>query len=265
MKRLILAVLTLIVGLTAVQYAGGQTVDSPSADGDAALHRFLAQEGPRLRAYRGTRHLRAHNARFNLTGEMEVQIDFSAARGLEYRIMRESGSSVIRRRVLRPLLEEERALWRQHEPEGAAITTANYSFGPAEPDAVPKAPDTPVLAIPLRPQRRERLLVDGVLLLTPDGDLRAVSGRLARNPSWWTSRVDILREYAHVAGVRVPIATRSVAHVKLAGRSELEMTYAYDSINGVDVSDPISRFAAAAAPADARPAASPGESAPTPR
>jgi hypothetical protein len=32
--------------------------------------------------------------------------------------------------------------------------------------------------------------------------------------------------------VRVPIMTTSVAHVKIAGRSEFQMTYRYDSING---------------------------------
>ena len=47
---------------------------------------------------------------------------------------------------------------------------------------------------------------------------------------------NVIRHYARLDGVRVPIATESVAKVKLAGMSKLNVRYEYESINGRTVS-----------------------------
>ena len=62
--------------------------------------------------------------------------------------------------------------------------------------------------------------------------------RSSKNPSFWTRRVEIVRRYGRVAGVRVPIEIDSVAQVLIAGRSTFRMTYEYQSLNGQQVGDP---------------------------
>ena len=63
------------------------------------------------------------------------------------------------------------------------------------------------------------MLVEGRMVLTPDsGDLLRVEGKLSKNPSFWTSLVNVIRHFAKVDGVRVPVSTESVAKVKFAGR-----------------------------------------------
>jgi hypothetical protein len=42
----------------------------------------------------------------------------------------------------------------------------------------------------------------------------------------------VTRHYSRVDGVRVPIATESIAKVKLAGKSRLKVDYEYESVNG---------------------------------
>lgn len=97
-------------------------------------------------------------------------------------------------------------------------------------------PQDDEVMIVLKPRRKDALLVDGAMFLAPsDGDLRRVEGRLSKNPSFWTSRVDLVRRYARVQGVRVPVETTSVAHVKIVGESRLEMSYDYRSVNGESV------------------------------
>ena len=66
-----------------------------------------------------------------------------------------------------------------------------------------------------------------------------IEGRLAASPSFWTRRVDIVRRYGRVGGVRVPLGVESVAQVRIAGLSELTMTYQYEMVNGqpVDAGD----------------------------
>jgi hypothetical protein len=48
--------------------------------------------------------------------------------------------------------------------------------------------------------------------------------------------VDVVKQYARVAGLRVPIRIESTAQIRLAGTSTMTMTYEYEMINGVNVS-----------------------------
>jgi len=73
--------------------------------------------------------------------------------------------------------------------------------------------------------------VDGRMVLSPAGELLRVEGLLAKNPSFWTTQVNVIRHYARLDGVRVPIQTESIAKVRFAGTSKLNMTYEYETIN----------------------------------
>jgi hypothetical protein len=90
--------------------------------------------------------------------------------------------------------------------------------------------------VAIHPRRKDSLLIDGSILLTNDGaDLVRMEGQLVKRPSFWTRRVEIVRRYCRIAGVRVPIETGSTADVLFAGRSTFSMGYEYESINGVMV------------------------------
>ena len=115
----------------------------------------------------------------------------------------------------------------------SSLSPDNYIFRLDEiatPAATAAADAASLIAI--TPLRRDVLLVEGHIAVDRSGDLLRVEGRLSKNPSSWTSRVDVVRQYARLGGVRVPVLTTSVAHVKIAGRSEFQMTYRYESING---------------------------------
>ena len=71
-----------------------------------------------------------------------------------------------------------------------------------------------------------------------EADLVRVEGRLAKSPSFWARRVDIVRRYGRVAGVRVPLSVESTAHVRIAGPSAMTMTYQYEMVNGRPVTSP---------------------------
>jgi len=73
---------------------------------------------------------------------------------------------------------------------------------------------------------------------TGDADLVRVQGRFVKNPSFWTTRVDVVRHYGRVAGVRVPVRMETTARIRFAGDSTMVMTYDYESVNGQVVSAP---------------------------
>ena len=80
----------------------------------------------------------------------------------------------------------------------------------------------------MQPRRKEKPPVIGQLFLSPaDGDLVRVEGRLAKNPSFWVSRVNIVRHYARINGALVPVLLESTAQLRLLGRSSLRMSYEY--------------------------------------
>ena len=83
------------------------------------------------------------------------------------------------------------------------------------------------------------------MVLSPDGrDLIRVEGRLAKNPSFWTSLVNIVRRYATLGGVRVPVSTETTAKIKFVGNSQLEVAYEYETVNGrpVNSTASVARF-----------------------
>jgi hypothetical protein len=147
--------------------------------------------------------------------------------GFRYRIASEGGSDSIRSRVFRALLETERQSWASGAPDRAGVTPGNYTFED-------RGAATDGLAeLGVKPKRKDVLLVDGVIFLQPgDGDLVRMEGQLSKSPSFWTRRVQIVRQYRRFLGVRMPVALESVANVMMYGRSALTMTYEYESING---------------------------------
>lgn len=219
----------------------------PAPAEPSLLERFLAHhEAEPVTRYRATRRLEAENGRFNVKGWMEVVTELSPEEGFTWTVIEEGGSGYIRNKVLRKTLEGEAAAIRNNDPAKAALNETNYVFalsteaaGKTKGKAVALSPDPAGdghARLFITPKRKDMMLVDGALLLAEaDGDLVQVEGRLSKTPSFWTRSVDIVRRYARIEGLRVPVATESTANVRIAGRSEFRMVYTYQMINGRDV------------------------------
>jgi hypothetical protein len=206
------------------------------------VQRFLShQEAVPLTQYRATRHMRARNERFRKEARLHVRTTLDQVSGFRYDILTQEGSGIIRDRALIPILKAEARALSDGTAARSALTPANYEFFPGQEDG----------CVQIRPRRRDVLLVQGAILVAPDdGDLLRIEGRLAKNPSFWTSRVEVTREYQRIGSVRVPIRVVSRAWVKLVGVSTFEMTYDYEEINGQPVSGGPPTAATSASPND---------------
>lgn len=164
---------------------------------------------------------------------MEAWTEYDSTHGFRFQVIAEGGSGYIRKHVLLAALEGEQRLWASREPQRASFTPDNYSFenGGATADGLEW--------VGVKPKRKDVLLVDGSIYVQPDdGELARIEGKLSKPPSIWTRRVEIVRQYQRIGGVRVPVTVESVAHVLIAGRSTFRMTYEYESVNGQRVGDP---------------------------
>lgn len=197
------------------------------ADAGDLITRFLTRtETAPLLQSRTIRRLWARNERFHKEARLEAVATFTAESGLTYEVRARQGSKLVLDRVLLPVLEAEARAWADDTIARSALTTSNYDFAPGiEPGW-----------LTIRPRRKDALLLDGAILVDPgDGDLRRIEGRLSKNPSFWTTRVEVAREYRRIGAVRVPVALTSRAWVRFAGLSTLDVTYEYEEINGVAV------------------------------
>jgi hypothetical protein len=205
--------------------AAAPTFDPQAA---TAMRRFL-EGGPIAQQYRATRRLEASGS--GQRGWLDVQTEFTVTSGLSYQVTAEGGSGFIRSRVLRSMLDEEQRLIAHNATASVALSGENYQFTPEGVDADGLA------VVEIRPLRKERSLIAGRLLLTADGQLVRLEGRLAKNPSFWTRRVNVVRSYRQINGVRMPVALETTADLWLLGSSALRMTYRYAQVDERTVVD----------------------------
>lgn len=226
MRRLAAALLVALTALTALA-----TAESSPAAFEPVLHRFLSRADEPLVTYRGTRRLEGRNERFNVSGWMAIATELTAD-GFHYRVIDEGGSDLIRGRVFRSMLENEEQIFASGDRARSSFTSINYDLTAGD------AAEPGLVKLFARPKRKDVTLIDGAVFITDsDADLVRVEGRLAKSPSFWTRRVDVVKQYARVAGLRVPVRIDSTAQIRFVATSTMTMTYDYEMINGVNVAD----------------------------
>jgi len=223
MRRIWVAACTLVAASAVLQADGV----SESA-GWPTSHVLSRAEQP-LRSYSAFRRMHAYSEDQKHEAWMEAWTELKNGQ-FSYTIVSETGSEAIRARVLRAVLAREQDMVSKGETGRADLTAENYEFTEAGRD------ETGARVVQIKPRRADVMLVDGRAVLSDSGDLLRVEGKLSKNPSFWTSLVNIVRHYARVGGVRVPMATETTAKVKFVGNSQLDVFYDYETVNERPVS-----------------------------
>jgi hypothetical protein len=207
-----------------VTVAHGERPERGADAVEAPVAQFLARQHG-VPPHRAVRRLVASGG--SQSGWMQVATVYSPHGGFHYEVTDEGGSSYVRTKVLRALLDNERQLIGKGESGRAAFTPENYTF---RADGLDPAGLATVL---LSPRRKDPELIAGTLFLRPDtGDIVRLEGQLAKSPSFWIKRVRIVRTYDRVGGVVLPVLLESDAELRMFGRATLRMTYDYAEIDG---------------------------------
>ncbi len=231
-------VLVYVIGSTLAALNGPSI---QAQDPAAVAARVETLDAGRLTHYRAYRRMHAVNEKFNKEGWLEAWTELDA-NGFRYEIVSERGSEYVLNKVLKTVLAREQELIEQGQAGRAELSADNYVFQEAS------AHGNGVRYILLKPKRKDMLLVDGRMVLNQSGtELLRVEGRLSKNPSFWTSLVNVIRDFASLDGVRVPVTTETIAKLKFAGMARMVVHYEYETINGRPVSLAARRTLAAAA------------------
>ncbi len=147
-----------------------------------------------------------------------------------FEVLDESGSGLLRSRVLHAALEAESEAKRRQKGAHGALYGGQLQL---RGRGMTRRACCGSRSIP---KRKDSLLMEGSILLTGEAaDLVRMEGLLVKRPSFWTRKVQIVRDYGRIRGVRVPIAMGSTADILFAGQSTFTMGYEYESINDVPV------------------------------
>ncbi|HEU4693924.1 MAG TPA: hypothetical protein VFS23_36415 [Vicinamibacterales bacterium] len=193
-----------------------------------ALETFLS--GRTLaRQYTATRRLEASGS--GQRGWIDVRTQYATSSGFRYDVTAEGGSGLIRGRVLKSLLEEEKQLIASGTGARVALTRDNYAFTPEGIN------EDGHVVVAMRPLRKEKSLISGRLIIDTDGILQRVEGQLAKNPSFWVTRVSVVRTYRRINGTLMPVCLETTARLRFLGSSSLRMTYDYSEIDDQPVDD----------------------------
>jgi len=174
-----------------------------------------------LESWTCIREYSASNSRLHKWARVKIQLDYTAPGRKTYCILEHSGSGLIAKRVIYPIVEAERQSAFPQTRSVTDINRKNYEFHLIEFDAAENA--YVFSAIPQFPQRyqfRGRIWVDADTF-----GIKRVRGAPALSPSFWVKRTDFTHEYAKFGAFWLPVEHRSRAELHLFGSSTLEIEY----------------------------------------
>jgi len=156
-----------------------------------------------------------------VAARMDVEVNYDAATGKSFRIVSESGSSLLREKVLKRAVDSEKEA--SQDKASTALTEANYRFHLAGSESVA---ERPAYVLDLEPLKPSKFLVRGKIWVdAADFAVVKMETEPAKNPSLWISRTSIQSTSAKTAGFWLPEQLRSETKVRIGGTAVLTIDY----------------------------------------
>jgi outer membrane lipoprotein-sorting protein len=210
----------------------------PALTAEDVVNRMLQADEKRLAEFQGytaTRRYSLENKRVNKSAEIMVRVTCTSAGSRSFAVLSESGSSIIRNRVLRKLMDAEAEASQQDLRERNRIVPANYDFRLAGSETTDGRPAHILEIVPKTPNRfliRGRIWVDA-----EEYAISRIEGTPAKNPSFWTRSIQIVHCYGKTGPFWLPTLNHSRAEARIFGSTEVTIEYFDYLLNGA-VSSP---------------------------
>jgi outer membrane lipoprotein-sorting protein len=176
-----------------------------------------------LSGYTGTRRYRFENKRFNKRAEMTVRMACNSSGSKTFEVVSEDGSSVVRNRILRKMLEAETEASQSGEKQQTRMIPQNYSFRLTGTESV-NGRENYVLEV--TPRTKNKFLIRGRIWVdAEDFAISRVEGTPAQNPSFWIRSVEVTQRYQRVGRFWLPAANDSRAEARIFGTTEVSIEY----------------------------------------
>lgn len=213
----------LVLLLAAPGVLGGQPVP-PALDSEEVVQKMELSNASRQQAlarYESVRTYSAENSRLHRQARVTAEFRFDAPANRSLRVIERSGSHAIQKFVLEPLLAAEKETGNSSARRNVDITRRNYRFSFVGIDE-----DSGAYIFEVQPRKPDKYLFRGSIWI--DGEtygIRRIEGEPARSPSFWVKWVQFVHEYDQFGDFWFPVRHRSVADLRVFGRSTLSIGY----------------------------------------
>jgi hypothetical protein len=223
-KRPVLAAVFLLPGAGSWSQIAPAASTTPDATQIAqAIERHDQTQAKALERYHALRHYEVTYRGFfkNMTAKMDVELDYDASSGKNFRIVSQSGSHTLCEKVLKRALDSEKDASQDHGAH--SLTPANYKFQLLGSEALNGRPTYVLQVDPVSDSPylyRGKIWVDAA-----DGAVSKMEVQPAKNPSFWISQTLVHQTNSRVGDFWLPQLNQSETKVRIGGKAVMTINY----------------------------------------
>jgi hypothetical protein len=205
-------------------------VSAPQPDPAAIIQHIDAVNRARydnVLAYTDTEHYSVFRGKDQArpSAEMTVKTSYKKGIGKTYAVLSQSGSDLIQRFALRPLLDNEKAINDPAIVEKSWFTSANYQMK-LKPGVAQTIDGRNCIALAINPKRKAPNMIEGTLWVdSDDNSIVEVDGVASRSPSVFAGTTKMMRRYANISGYAMAAHARAESNSFLFGRTVVVIDY----------------------------------------
>ncbi len=174
-----------------------------------------------LRSYTAIRAYHVENR--SRRADLVVKMTYRWPDQKEFTVLSESGSKFLRDHVLKRLVKAEMESMEKANRQQREMDPSNYHFALVGYERTP-ARDLYVLEV--TPKSKKKFLFRGRIWVdAEDFGIVRMEGEPAKNPSWWTKKIDILHSYEKIGDFWLPARNETVTAVRIFGQSLVTIEY----------------------------------------
>jgi hypothetical protein len=157
--------------------------------------------------------------------EMTVRDTYKKGVGKEYTVLSQSGSGMILRFGLKPLIDNEKTINLPGNWEKSWFTSANYDMK-LKPGGVQKLNGRDCYVFAIAPKGAAPNLIIGTLWADArDGSLVQIDGAASKSPSAFAGTTHMMRQYTSVKGFAMAVHARAASTSMLFGQTVVTIDY----------------------------------------
>ena len=239
-QRMILVFLIAALGTGQAQAVADSQLPSPAATGkltvDEVVNNLIRGNEERAQALRSSEATRIYRLEYrgfpgDRHAEMTVHAVFESPDTKSFTVISESGSKLIRDRVLKKLLESEKEAARPEMRARLQLNRENYDFSLVTYEASDKGGQ---YVLQVTPKSKSKYVYRGKVWVDDlDFAVTHIDAEPAQNPSFWTKRNKILHDYKKVDGFWLPVRNESISDIRLGGHATLTIEYCDYKVSAV--------------------------------
>ncbi|MBS1804804.1 MAG: hypothetical protein JST28_15680 [Acidobacteria bacterium] len=177
--------------------------------------------------YTNTEHYKVFRGKDQVhpAAEMTVRVAYRKGAGKSYTIVNQSGSNVVLKYGLHPLLENERAINDPNRVARSWFSTSNYEMH-LRPGVTRVIDGHNCLAVAISPRQKAPNMVEGTLWVdSRDHTLVEVEGVASKKPSVFAGTTKMMRRYVKMTGYAMATHAHAESSSFLFGRTAVTIDY----------------------------------------